>query len=161
MRSPHWGLSAPLTRGGSTPDAHLGNTAPESELFDGRRAGFLRRIRTAEGVLSLFPPRHRACLRTLWLELCSFVARIGYARKNNWFRYGIAPGSLALEACLPRAIRDRRRRVHIRGIQIMLSTHPAPSPSDFHILLRAIDRLSLGEDPDRGGEYPTCSAHKT
>lgn len=154
-------MTDPLTKGGSEHDAHLGNNAQGSALSDGRKAGFLEKIRSAEGVLSLFPARHRACLRAVWLELCSFVARIGYARRNNWFRYGIGPDSLALEAYLPHAIRDRRRHVRIRGIRIILSIHPAPSPSDFHILLRTIDRLLPEEDQDMGGECPPCSDHRT
>lgn len=122
-------------------DAGLRSNGPELALSDGRKVKRRRRSLLSRAVTNLFRIRAdlRACSHIVWQELCSLVARIAIARKNNWYRSGTPFGSCIVARRLPRRLASKYRLARIRGIQLLRAIHPEATQVDVHILLTAID----------------------
>jgi hypothetical protein len=137
------------TKGDSKLDEGQCNSGLESALSGARTEADHRRNWLLGAVASLFHSRHASGLRALWRELCSLPSRIAISRRNNWFRYGTSPDCYVQGLPLPPDMRRKCRGIHIRGIQILRTIHPAATPVDVHILLNAIDLQILLECRDK------------
>lgn len=129
------------TRDNQLPDAHRGRTAPELASTDVRMATNRENNWIAKAVKGLFRFPYRAGLRAIWLELYSLCSRIAFLRNNNWLRYGTWLRMPVQQVYRQRVPQDKYQQLRTRGIQIMLSNPPVPSPCEIYKFGFAIDLL--------------------
>jgi len=152
-----------ITKESEEYDAGLDRTRKGWAKFHEYMEGTHEKILALTGAISRSRLRQLQALYIVWRELCSLVWRIGIARKNNWFRYGISLDLPSQRRTVPATVRRKYRHVRILGIQRLYAIHPAASPSDLYMILHAIDPQSLPGVPDRATESPeniSCSRYR-
>jgi hypothetical protein len=125
------------TKGDSLRDAYPDKTSQESAISGVRKATARRKMMTVRVGLNLFLFRQKIVLRAVWLELRSLCGRIAILRRNNWFRYGILLTADAQGNHMPLSHSRKYLRARIRGIQTILSIHPAATLVDHYLLIQA------------------------
>ena len=140
------------TKANSKLDEDRRNSDLVLALSGDHREGDRRRNLFSRGVANHLPPHRLLDLRAMWRGLCSLSSRIAVSQRNNGSRFGICLESLSPLAngrCDPQ---HEFRCVHTRGSQKVGSTHPAPTPWDFYILARTIDRDLFAVGLSKGKE---------
>jgi len=131
----------------------------EVALGDARTVRFHEKSLVSKNVLGRAHPLYIQGLYVVWQEFCSLVWRIGVARKNNWYRYGISLEPASERRTLQASLRRKYRHARICGIRKLCSIHPAPSPSDLYILVHCIGPpLFQGDQEKAGVDFP-CISH--
>jgi hypothetical protein len=141
----------PITRD-EVLDGNHDKVRKEVALGDDRRLGSHEKIVASINILNPERLPWVQGLHVVWQEFCSLIWRIGVARKNNWYRYGISLEPSSERRTLQSSLRHKYRHARICGIRKLCSIHPAPSPADFYILVHSIGPPLFQEDDQEKAE---------